>query len=67
MRSFKGETLILASEEDTYADFSSRKLVEIDSTRIDLRIHEGKDHGTNLTTNDPRAAQLIIDWLLKKE
>jgi dienelactone hydrolase len=57
--------LIVASQEDTYAADSARKLEEIALGEISLVMYQDAGHGLHMFDREPGLASLIIDWLEK--
>lgn len=55
--------LIVASQEDTYAADSSRKLHEIAAGEVRLEMYQDAGHGTFMLENEPELGGDIIDWL----
>lgn len=55
--------LIVASQEDTYAADSSRRLEEIALGETRLVMYQGAGHGLHMFEREPGLADLIIDWL----
>lgn len=64
VKSFKGIMLIYTGTEDEYSAISSQKLVDLNKKNCTLRTFKGKDHGTHIINNDPKAMQQLLEWLL---
>jgi len=63
LKKFKGKVLIFASENDSYAAASSRKLAAMNDKHCTLHIFEGANHGTDIIDNNPEAMEMLLDWL----
>lgn len=54
---------IIASQEDTYAADSSRKLHEVAEGEARLEMYQDAGHGTFMLENEPELGGEIIEWL----
>jgi dienelactone hydrolase len=54
--------LLVASQEDSYATNSARRLAGAGKGVRDLRILTGAGHGTNMLTKQPDLAASLVDW-----
>jgi len=55
--------LIVASQEDTYAADSSRRLEEVALGEVRQVMYQDAGHGTIMMEREPGLGELIIDWL----
>lgn len=55
--------LIIASQEDSYAASSAEELLKYARGEAHLEMFEGIGHGTQMLTNQPDLASLILEWL----
>ena len=59
----KRPVLIIASREDGYATSSSEELLKVAQGKSQLEMFEGIGHGTQMLTNSPDLAPLLVEWL----
>lgn len=63
MRSFSNETLIFISMADTYSRLSSEKLAAVAGGQCELKIIDGKLHGTDIINNRSKARKYLLRFL----
>ena len=66
LESYNGDCIIYAGKADTYSYTSSVNLSKLNK-KCELKVYEGKDHGTDIINNDPEAINYLIEWLYKEK
>ena len=62
-RKFSGPVFIMASDGDSYAAESSRKLYDEFNGEKILKIITGKSHGTNMINSEPELMNELLGWI----
>jgi hypothetical protein len=62
-KEFDGICLIYVGEKDAYSKRSSEWLAAIGGDKVKLEVFQGKDHGTDIINNNPKAMAMLIEWL----
>lgn len=65
-RKFSGPVFITASDGDSYAAESSRKLYDEFNGEKILKIINGKSHGTNMINSESELMDELLGWIVGK-
>lgn len=64
-KEYQGETLLVAGQRDRTSYVDSQKIAKQKMVNWLIKIYPTADHGTTLINNDPRAMQMVINWIFK--